>query len=60
MTDKMIDDVLSKTYVSRRGTNNEVGIGIGLQLVKSLTEKINCKLAIASMPGRGTTIRLAF
>ncbi|HMK06724.1 MAG TPA: PAS domain-containing sensor histidine kinase [Flavobacterium sp.] len=60
MTDRMIDDVLNKTYVSRRGTNNEVGIGIGLQLVKSLTEKINCKLSIASVPNRGTTIRLAF
>jgi signal transduction histidine kinase len=60
MTAGMIEDVLSKTYESRRGTNNEIGIGIGLQLVKSLTEKIKCQLSIESITDKGTTVSLAF
>ncbi len=60
MTPQMIQDILNNTNVSRRGTNNEVGIGMGLQLVKSLTEKINCSFSIESQPNVGTTIHLVF
>jgi len=60
MTPQMIEEILTNTNISRRGTNNEIGIGMGLQLVKSLTEKINCGFMIASEPNIGTTIRLVF
>lgn len=60
MTPKMIEEILSNTNISRRGTNNEIGIGMGLQLVRSLTEKMNCQFSIESQPNIGTTIRLFF
>ncbi len=60
MRPQMIADILNNTHVSRKGTNDEVGIGMGLQLVKSLTEKINCRFLITSEPNIGTTIRLEF
>lgn len=60
MTPKMVADILNDTYVSRKGTDNEIGIGMGLQLVKNLAEKINCKLFIESRPDHGTSIRLSF
>jgi len=60
MTAAMIDEVLNSSYSSRRGTNNEIGIGMGMQLVKSLTEKIRCHMSIDSETGKGTTIRLVF
>ena len=60
MTPKMIAEILNNTNISRRGTNNEIGIGMGLQLVKSLTEKMNCQFVIESQPNNGTTIRLFF
>ncbi|WP_298224658.1 PAS domain-containing sensor histidine kinase [Flavobacterium sp.] len=60
MTPQMMEEILTNTNISRRGTNNEIGIGMGLQLVKSLTEKINCGFIIVSEPDIGTTIRLVF
>lgn len=60
MSAKMIEEILNNTNISRRGTNNEIGIGMGLQLVKSLTEKMNCQFVIESQPKMGTTIRLFF
>jgi len=60
MTSEMVADILNDSYVSRKGTDNESGIGMGLQLVKRLAEKINCKLFIESRPDQGTSIRLSF
>ena len=60
MTATMIADILNNTYASRRGTNNEIGSGMGLQLAKSMAEKINCKLSIESQPDSGTVIHLGF
>lgn len=60
MTPEMVADILNNTYISRKGTDNEIGIGMGLQLVKNLAEKINCKLFIESLPDHGTSIRLSF
>jgi signal transduction histidine kinase len=57
---ELIQDILKNTHVSRIGTNNETGIGLGLQLVKSLLEKIKGQFFITSQPGIGTTIRLVF
>lgn len=59
MTSEMVSDILNNTAVSRRGTDNEIGIGMGMQLVKKLAEKVNCKLSIESEVGRGTSVRLS-
>jgi signal transduction histidine kinase len=56
----IIDSFLNQNYFSRKGTNNEVGTGLGLQLVVNLAEKINCKLLIESEDGNGTKMRLVF
>jgi Signal transduction histidine kinase len=60
MSQEMIEDILRNTNSSRRGTNNEQGTGVGLQLVVNLAEKINCSLAIASEESKGTKIRMTF
>ncbi|MCY1248727.1 hypothetical protein D9M72_621890 [compost metagenome] len=60
MSQEMIEDILRNTNSSRRGTNNEQGTGVGLQLVVNLAEKINCSLAIVSEESKGTEIRLTF
>ncbi len=60
MTPAMVADILNNNSASRRGTNNEIGIGMGMQLVKGLAEKINCNLRIESWPDKGTVIQLHF
>ncbi|MBZ4033738.1 HAMP domain-containing histidine kinase [Flavobacterium sp. 17A] len=60
MTPEMIALILENNYFTRRGTANEKGIGVGLQLVQNLAEKINCKLQIESEANRGTTIAIIF
>ena len=60
MSQLMIADIKSNQYNSRSGTDNEIGKGMGLQLVLNLAEKINCTLAISSEEHSGTEIRLTF
>jgi signal transduction histidine kinase len=60
MSKKMVNAVLSHNYSSRKGTNDELGTGLGLQLVVNLAEKINCKLVIESEEQKGTEMRLVF
>jgi PAS domain S-box-containing protein len=60
MTPEMIHDILNHNCSSRKGTNDEIGIGMGLQLVLSLAEKINCKVLLESESSKGTRIRLIF
>lgn len=60
MSEEMITNIWNHNYISNRGTNNEKGIGMGLQLVLQLVEKINCKLTIDSEINKGTTISLVF
>lgn len=60
MSEEMICNIWKNNYVTNRGTNNEIGIGMGLQLVLQLVEKINCKLTIESEINVGTTISLHF
>lgn len=60
MSEEMIQNIWNHSYVSNRGTNNEKGIGMGLQLVLQLVKKINCELTIVSKPNKGTSISLAF
>jgi len=60
MTESMIDSILKRQYISKRGTNNEVGMGIGMQLMQNLAEKINAAITIKSEPQKGTTVSLHF
>ncbi len=50
---------LDKT-VSRRGTNNETGTGLGLLLCKEFVEINNGNISVASSVGNGTTFTLKF
>ncbi len=58
MPQSMIDALMAHNYTSRKGTNNEAGTGLGLQLVVNLAEKINCQLLIESKEFEGTTMRI--
>lgn len=60
MTQTMIDQINNNNYFSRRGTNNEKGVGIGLQLAMNLAKKINCTLLIKSEVTKGTTVQIIF
>lgn len=60
MTTEMVDSILDNNYLTTRGTNNEKGIGVGLQLVLNLAEKINCRLLIESEVTLGTSVAILF
>lgn len=60
MSEEMIGNIWNHNYISNPGTNNEKGIGMGLQLVMQLVKKINCELTIESELNKGTSISLAF
>lgn len=60
MSEVTISDILNNNNNSRKGTDNEKGTGIGLQLVVNLAEKCNCKLNIESQEKIGTTMRITF
>ncbi|WP_347049201.1 sensor histidine kinase [Flavobacterium olei] len=60
MTGDMVDGIMDNNYKTTRGTANEKGIGVGLQLVLNLAEKINCRLLISSAISKGTSVKLVF
>ncbi|UPT70242.1 MAG: PAS domain-containing sensor histidine kinase [Flavobacterium sp. JAD_PAG50586_2] len=60
MTQNMINDIMKNNYTSKRGTNNELGMGMGLQLTLNLAAKVNAEIGIESELGKGTSIRLIF
>lgn len=60
MSASMIDSILKRQYISSRGTNNEIGMGIGMQLIQNLAEKIDARITIESEPKVGTTVSLHF
>lgn len=60
MSPAKVKAILKNKYTSTRGTNNELGMGMGLQLVLDLAAKINCKIAIKSEENKGTSISIAF
>jgi len=60
MTSEKISSILAENYTSTPGTNNEIGMGMGLQLVQKLALKINAKLSITSEVNSGTTICVQF
>lgn len=60
MSEDMIQSIFKRQYVSKRGTNNEIGMGIGMQLMQNLCEKINAQIKIKSQPTKGTSVSLHF
>jgi signal transduction histidine kinase len=60
MTEQKIAEILNNTYTSTRGTANEIGMGMGLQLVQKLAHKIKAELSIESLPEKGSTVQLNF
>lgn len=60
MTREMLYAILDRNYSTRRGTANEKGVGVGLQLVMNLVKKIDCRLFISSEVSKGTTVRIVF
>lgn len=60
MSDEMINTILNNNYRSTRGTNNEIGMGMGMQLAQNLADKIEARITIQSQLQKGTTISLIF
>ncbi|WP_395045361.1 sensor histidine kinase [Flavobacterium sp.] len=60
MTRNKIESIKEINYHSTRGTENELGIGMGLHLVINLIEKIGCKFNIESKVNNGTTVKIEF
>ena len=60
MSKNMISDIFNKTSASRKGTNDELGLGMGLNLVLDLVKLVPCDLEIESKPSEGTVMKLKF
>ncbi|MEL1254239.1 ATP-binding protein [Flavobacterium sp. DGU38] len=60
MSAEKLEMVRNRNSLSSRGTENEKGSGLGLQLVFNLAEKINCRLEIQSTEAEGTSVRIIF
>ncbi|TCC99433.1 sensor histidine kinase [Pedobacter hiemivivus] len=56
----MQGDLFKLNAVSTYGTNNEKGIGLGLNLCKEYTEMQKGRISFNSIPGKGTTFTLEF
>lgn len=60
MSKNLVTDIFNKKNASRKGTNDELGLGIGLNLVLDLVKLIHCELEIESKPSEGTVMKLRF
>lgn len=60
MSEDLIASILNHNYRSTRGTNNEIGMGMGMHLAQNLADKIEAKITIQSQLQKGTTISLIF
>jgi signal transduction histidine kinase len=60
MTSDKISSIVADNYTSTPGTNNEIGMGLGLQLVQKLAKKIKAKLNIESQLNKGTIVDIYF
>jgi signal transduction histidine kinase len=52
----ILDKINNKEHVSRRGTANEKGTGIGIMFSKDLLDKLGEQFDITSIPGKGTSV----
>jgi signal transduction histidine kinase len=60
MTKETIDSLLhSDSNIPTKGTNNEIGSGLGITLIKSFVKKNNGELFINSEIGKGTEIKIS-
>ncbi|MFW5808619.1 MAG: MASE3 domain-containing protein, partial [Spirochaetota bacterium] len=58
---QIVPDMYNSAFrASERGTANEKGSGLGLNLIKRYTEANNGSFRIESSPGKGTTVILTF
>jgi two-component system, cell cycle sensor histidine kinase PleC len=55
-----VEAALTGTGQSHEGVREERGLGIGLSIVKTLSERNGAELLIASAPGSGTTVTIRF
>ncbi len=60
MSMEKVNSISDNTYQSTNGTENERGIGMGLQLVKRFADMIDCKIDFESKLGFGTKVLLQF
>jgi signal transduction histidine kinase len=60
MTEEETRKVLFNGGITRRGTANEKGAGMGLTLVQEFTNLHNGKLSITSEPNKGSTFEVIF
>lgn len=60
MSPEKIECIKANEYISTKGTENEKGIGMGLQLVRRFAEMINCKIDFESNLGSGTKVKVLF
>jgi signal transduction histidine kinase/ligand-binding sensor domain-containing protein len=59
MPKEIVDKILNKgSYYSSRGTNNEIGTGLGLKICKDFALKHGGEIGIESKVGEGTTMTL--
>ena len=60
MSEEQIKTIQNGLVDSEKGTNNEKGYGLGLQLVKTFTKQLGGTITISSKQGEGTSIKLSF
>jgi len=60
MTASKVATLFGQQQISSKGTNNEAGTGLGLQLIKNLVDKLGCQIEAESVEFKGTTMRLIF
>ncbi|MDF0716099.1 GAF domain-containing sensor histidine kinase [Muricauda sp. 334s03] len=53
-----LQEFMGKSVVSERGTNNEEGYGMGLQLVNEMVRSMKGSLNIQSEEGKGTVVKI--
>jgi K+-sensing histidine kinase KdpD len=60
MSPAKVRALVAQRSTSTRGTNNEIGMGMGMQLVHNLAEKCEVKIILKSQSQKGTTVSLVF
>jgi signal transduction histidine kinase len=60
MSAERINSIKLDSCGSTSGTENEKGIGMGLQLVRRFADMIDCTIDFESSPGMGTKVKILF